>query len=1111
MQLVNTKKGIISHRKGGFALITTISLIVLLALVGIALLTLSSLSLRSESTTDGDTQAQQNAKLALMEALSQLQATSGPDTRITAPANAVAGSTQPQLGHLTGVWRSWEGRNHDSSTGKPLTPNYDSKLENGNATDASVEGRFLGWLVSSHNNHSAIAPPSLSATTRSVPLLMKGVNDVTEEVHVSPTSIDNGTYAWWAQGLNTKALARHDESDFATTSVDDALDYSSRAASFAIPYREQFGYSNTSDLTLAYTYDSYDLVDASPTDTISNFHDFTPFAQGLLTNVSTGGWKRDLSLLNERWDTVSDNLSAFNLDLNNELLRSKAYNVAGSNVTTFRTNATVSAALYPWVSDPVDCLSWQALHEFATTYEKVEMRDGFPILPYQAYNMGDGIIIDAIPADLNIQFYYYNNGGKPTLLFKPIFTYWNPYNVGIASSNTKLFHYGTNFPLNIDTKLYVSGTSEVRESSMTLGDVIKQKRTTVFRNTLSPGSSADKTWKPGATKVFTHTLNGRRGTNFISTQTWQVLQSGFEEYGGYYGITSLMSDTNPADELEVSWSLNDSDLSYGIQEFPDRSSQYRSASRKLDVIPSNEAEFVAFASDEISSGTGPRVPMRDISQSNLIPFFSFSQRLRHLSDSPILPGGLPSVKPRRNISGLNTPVNGIDNSAYEFVFTPISSMLDPNVNAPILQDNGDASNFIGPSRRPEEGLSNWIVYELPLSPMKSILELQHFDMALTSDHLPQIQFAFGNSRGHYQIASDSIDSADGGLDHSYVNNHLFLDDWFVSSIAPQYSTYGSSSLEKSIQEVYQDLISGKAPLPNVNYKASKLCDSEDDAEILNEVNRLLEPDAWRQIASRLVVDGMFNINSTSVEAWAALLKSQKDSPASYLANNVTTATSQLSVTPVEGIPVSRFTLSGDPEVESNGAEVLNTFMTFSEDHMDTLAQYIVDEIMERGPFLSLSEFFNRQLTSASNPHSLSGPIESALNSLANDSDSPYNEIKSLYNSDSEVITSPGVFTQAEKVNAVYGTPGWARQADLLRPLAPVLSARDDSFIIRAYGASADQKNKAWCEAVVTRTADYVDSSDNECTDAFNELTEINQTLGRRYKIISFRWLSEDEI
>ena len=106
------------------------------------------------------------------------------------------------------------------------------------------------------------------------------------------------------------------------------------------------------------------------------------------------------------------------------------------------------------------------------------------------------------------------------------------------------------------------------------------------------------------------------------------------------------------------------------------------------------------------------------------------------------------------------------------------------------------------------------------------------------------------------------------------------------------------------------------------------------------------------------------------------------------------------------------------------------------------------------------------------------------------------------------------FAAAAEGYSAYGLPGWTRQADVLRPIAPILSARDDTFTIRAYGDARDNSNnitsRATCEAVVRRTRDFVDPADAP------EITTLptsaaNLIFGRRYEIISFRWLSDSEI
>ena len=108
-----------------------------------------------------------------------------------------------------------------------------------------------------------------------------------------------------------------------------------------------------------------------------------------------------------------------------------------------------------------------------------------------------------------------------------------------------------------------------------------------------------------------------------------------------------------------------------------------------------------------------------------------------------------------------------------------------------------------------------------------------------------------------------------------------------------------------------------------------------------------------------------------------------------------------------------------------------------------------------------------------------------------------------------------VFDEAAVGYNTYGLPGWTRQADVLRPLAPILSARDDTFTIRTYGDVISPVNgaieaRAWCEAVVRRTRDYVNPADDaDITSLPTNVT--NQSFGRRFEIVSFRWLDEDEV
>ena len=76
--------------RGGFALVTTVSLMVLLAVICVGLLGLSAISLRTSSQAQAQAEAEANARLALWLVLGQLQNSLGPDNRISARAATLA-------------------------------------------------------------------------------------------------------------------------------------------------------------------------------------------------------------------------------------------------------------------------------------------------------------------------------------------------------------------------------------------------------------------------------------------------------------------------------------------------------------------------------------------------------------------------------------------------------------------------------------------------------------------------------------------------------------------------------------------------------------------------------------------------------------------------------------------------------------------------------------------------------------------------------------------------------------------------------------------------------------------------------------------------------------
>lgn len=107
------------------------------------------------------------------------------------------------------------------------------------------------------------------------------------------------------------------------------------------------------------------------------------------------------------------------------------------------------------------------------------------------------------------------------------------------------------------------------------------------------------------------------------------------------------------------------------------------------------------------------------------------------------------------------------------------------------------------------------------------------------------------------------------------------------------------------------------------------------------------------------------------------------------------------------------------------------------------------------------------------------------------------------------------------------------QADVMTALAPILFVRSDTFVIRTYGEAVNPvtnavEGRAWAEAVVQRVPEYFaePAANPPDTDpaAFDALIDpddpasgttptqqLNKTFGRRFKVVSFRWLTRADI
>ena len=316
-----TRRAFAKHFQPGFALIVTLSLMILLTVIAVGLLTLSSISIRSAGQGDAMARARANARMAILMAIGELQKNAGLDQRITARADVLGENiANPRL---TGVWNSWE-----------ITPAAQASDYEKVARDA----RFRGWLVSGNPIESSKigfagdAPLSIVGSANkpapAVTLWDKGslgANPFAKSVVIAnkvPLVSSRGAMAWAVMDEGVKARIDLPYVEDAATVGQKIAQLGSgqspnvAAMSGADPIKDKDSRPLENLAKTFFLQDSVEFAKLKKGITRSNFalagdqvaagvgpalrplvHDITVNSTGLFTDTARGGLKQDMQLM----------------------------------------------------------------------------------------------------------------------------------------------------------------------------------------------------------------------------------------------------------------------------------------------------------------------------------------------------------------------------------------------------------------------------------------------------------------------------------------------------------------------------------------------------------------------------------------------------------------------------------------------------------------------------------------------------------------------------------------------------------------------------------------------------------------------------------------------
>jgi hypothetical protein len=1127
-------------------LVVTVVLMVLLTILAIGLLSLSSIALRSAKRAADKELARSNARLAVFLALGELQKQTGDDRRITADASITGKATQS---HLVGVWSSW-------------SPDFDaSPLQSAPDYAGEKKRRFLTWLASAPDPAKLLNPDWVQDKPGSdwIPLFT-AANDGFD-LSAPPVNVPGGRMAWTISQEATKAklnVAGQPAEEITDNAALHAQVRPSPALADNLQDPADADWNLRANRVVSFKQLELDTALVKQPERAAQLGGaFSVQAMGLLTDVVRGGLKTDINLgfemkdddfAKDAWDgapnpfRASSGMAGFNAPasyrgeqplflplVENPIIShttvfggiSAANRFYAAAVPTFdhlRSYYRIPRHLYGSSGSPV--AAERRPNHVAVKIPPASASEQTPATPPPG-----GLSQLAIRPVLNRVIFLLSamvgSDRQLRLVITPVICLWNPYNVALETEGTVVYPW-MDFPFEIKWRIKSkptnSGPTVNREFSLgSISTVVGKGRQIdpYFFCELTAGGDGRTDppirFDPGEIRIFVpasavpqpfdyrlsnarRTVRMRAVTGLADMNTRGGLaipmRGGFE--GSGFDYTVVTTDT-VSTELRA---LNN-EFHYFIAMEDSARIKNRSDRTRGQVI--SDVQMLNFIS-AVDKVVSPEHTYQELS-AGTVPF-GVLETIHHVAKSSSSAGQpvadlVYTTNPRQfNISHLLSAGSFTNPPHYQSTLRAVAS-FDGAIQTP---DGRRA--FWGPSQT-ASGRAVLPFFEIPRQPLLSLAAFQQADLA-SSTFSSANQFA--NSwaspylgRNHVaMLDKDFIQTGVPIYDTPYLTNESLWDGFFFSGAAPRLTPAATStpglawngaiaSEDRTVDEVLTDFVSDPHQKPLANPRMRLLRRGYGDSEL---VKRLGEPAGCTRIASHLLVDGAFNINSTHTDAWASILAGLRGQ------------SMQVDGNPVSSDQSTAYPRARHPTGKAN--DNWNGYRSLSDADIKSLAQKIVDEVIARGPFLSLAEFVNRQVGASGLGRS--GAIQSAIEKLnlnAGASQAGFNTTPFPQEARDDIFADTGV-----------GIPGWLTQADVLQSIAPVITPRSDTFTIRGYGEARDAQGKvlsrAWAEAVVQRLPDFVDPSDPAETTLKNVST-VNSRFGRRYKLISYRELSANEL